>query len=198
MHKVLFVHYYIVCAETCGLDDVFPLFPSRSSVLIYIYIYIYTYIYIHAAEECRSVLVKMHPITFCRTVFLGCARFLGSMPLFVCFGLPIVSCSMIKSLILECLWPLVFVLNNFLILGISCSAISHLPGCFCPWTVFRNIGPLYVTCSYSTWIFCRGVSGFANDCPCGVWCRGLTTCLLYVGPPFGNRFLNNKWAVGLT
>ena len=50
-------------------------------------------------------------------------------------------------------------------------------------------GPLYVTSSYSTWIFCRGVSGFATDCLCGVWCRGLTTCLLHVGPPFGNQFL---------
>ena len=27
-------------------------------------------------------------------------------------------------------------------------------------------GPLYVTFNYSTWIFCRGVSGFATDCPC--------------------------------
>ena len=53
-------------------------------------------------------------------------------------------------------------------------------------------GPLYVTSSYSTWIFCRGVSGFATDCPCGVWCRGLTTCLLHVGPPFGNRILT-QW-----
>ena len=60
------------------------------------------------------------------------------------------------------------------------------------------IGPLNVTSSYSTWIFCMGVSGFATDCPCDVWCRGLTTCLLHVGPPFGNRFLNNSWAVGLT
>ena len=60
------------------------------------------------------------------------------------------------------------------------------------------IGPLYVTSSYSTWIFCKGVSGFATDCPCDVWCRGLTTCLLHVGPPFGNRFLNTSWAVGLT
>ena len=60
------------------------------------------------------------------------------------------------------------------------------------------IGPLYVTSSYSTWIFCRGVSGFATNCPCDVWCRGLTTCLLHVGPPFGNRFLNTTWAVGLT
>ena len=60
------------------------------------------------------------------------------------------------------------------------------------------IGPFYVTSSYSTWIFCRGVSGFATDCPCDVWCRGLTTCLLQVGPPFGNRCLNTSWAVGLT
>ena len=34
-------------------------------------------------------------------------------------------------------------------------------------------GPLYVTSSYSTWIFCRGASGFATDCPCDVWFRGL-------------------------
>ena len=60
------------------------------------------------------------------------------------------------------------------------------------------IGPLYVTSSYSTWIFCRGVSGFATDCPCSVWCRGLTACLLHVGPPFENRFLNNSGAVSLT
>ena len=35
---------------------------------------------------------------------------------------------------------LVFVLNNTLILGIWCSTIAHLPGCFCPWTFFQNIG----------------------------------------------------------
>ena len=72
--------------------------------------------------------------------FLGSARFLGWMPLFVFFALPIVSCSMINSVILECLWPLLFVLNNILIPGIWRSAISHLPGCFCPWTFFQNIG----------------------------------------------------------
>ena len=60
------------------------------------------------------------------------------------------------------------------------------------------IGPFYVTSSYSICIFCRGVSGFATDCPCDVWCRGLTTCLLHVGPPFENQFLNTSWAVGLT
>ena len=81
------------------------------------------------------------------------------------------------------------------------------PRMLCPWTFFQNIGfnmnmvpsePFMSPSSYSTWIFCRGVSGFATDCPCGVWCRGLTTCLLHVGPPFGNRFLKNSWAVGLT
>ena len=47
-------------------------------------------------------------------------------------------------------------------------------------------------------IWWRHHAGFATDCPCDVWCRGLTTCLLHVGPPFGNRFLNTSWAVGLT
>ena len=66
------------------------------------------------------------------------------------------------------------------------------------WNQHGAIRPLYVTSSYSTWIFCKRVSGFATACPCHVWCRGLTTRLLHVGPPFGNRFSNTSWAVGLT
>ena len=50
-----------------------------------------------------------------------------------------------------------------------------------------TIGPLYDTSRYSTWIFYRGVSDFATDCPCSVLCHGLTTCLLYVDPFLGNR-----------
>ena len=67
-----------------------------------------------------------------------------------------------------------------------------------------NVRTLYI-CIVETyfsiwylWYLCRGISGFATDCPCDVWCSGLTTCLLHVGPPFGNRFLNTSWAVGLT
>ena len=155
-------------------------------------------------RECHSVLAKLHPITFYRIISGECA--VPGLTATFCF-LWFTNCVLLfdKSLILGCLWPLVFVLNNILILGIWCSTIPHLPGCFCPWTFFENIGfntvlmdNLYVTSSYSTWIFCRGVSGFAIDCPCGVWCHGLTTCLLHVGPPFGNRILNNSWAVGLT
>ena len=71
-------------------------------LLMMIYIYIYTLYefcyrtYIYIQREYHSVLVKLHPITFYRIVFLGSARFLGWMPLFVFFGLPIVSCSLIK------------------------------------------------------------------------------------------------------
>ena len=48
--------------------------------------------------------------------------------------------------------------------------------------------PLY--CVYNpTTIFYRGVSGFVNGFPCGVWGRGLTTRLQYVGPfLFANLF----------
>ena len=161
-----------------------------------------TYIYIQ--RECHSVMAKLHPITFYRIVFLGSAQFLGWMPLFVFFGLPIVPCSFIKS-------------NTRMLVTFGICFKQHFG---IRYLVFYNPspprmflcldllweyriqlganGPLYVTSSYSTWIFCRGVSGFATDCPCGVWCRGLTTCLLHVGPPFWNRIWNNSWAVGLT
>ena len=76
------------------------------------------------------------------------------------------------------------------------------PRMFLPWDLLSEyriqhgaIRPLDVTSSYSIQIFCRGVSGLATDCPCGVLCRGLTTCLLHVGPPFGNR-LNFKQQLG--
>ena len=46
-----------------------------------------------------------------------------------------------------------------------------------------TFGLLCVIFKFPSRIFCRRVPGLATDCPCGVWCRGLTTCLLYVGPP---------------
>ena len=124
---------------------------------------------------------------------------------FVFFGLPIVSCSLIKKSNTR-------MLMTFGICFKQHSDTRYLvfynispPRMFLSLDLLREYriqhganGPLYVTSSYSTWIFCRGVSGFVTDCPCGVWCRGLTTCLLHVGPPFGNRILNNSWAVGLT
>ena len=97
------------------------------------------------------------------------------------------------------------------------SVIRHTDHFFIPVCVSQGIGSQYnpaqmvrgliramnnlymnVTSSYSTRIFYRGVSGFATGCTCGVWCRGLTTCLLYVGPLFRNRPLNNRSVEGLT
>ena len=132
-------------AETCGLDDVFP--PDdlgsrpEASVLIYMYIYMYVHsLYVlcyrsYIQRECHSVLTKLHPITFYRGVRGSWAEchFLFSL---------VYHCVLLldKNLILGCLWMLVFLLNKILILGIWCSTISHLPGCFCPWTFFENIG----------------------------------------------------------
>ena len=60
------------------------------------------------------------------------------------------------------------------------------------------IGPLYVTSSYSTWIFCGGVSGFATDCPCDVWCRELPLAPCMLVPLFEKTILNTSWTEGLT
>ena len=85
-----------------------------------------------------------------------------------------------KSLIPGSLWLLAFVFNNTLILGIWCSLTSQDVLSLDLLSEYRiqhcAIEPLYVTSSYSTWIFSRGVSGFATDCPCDVWCRGLHVC----------------------
>ena len=54
------------------------------------------------------------------------------------------------------------------------------------WIEHVSFGLLWVMFTFPTKIFYRGVPGFATNCPCGVWCRGLTTCPLYVGPRFGD------------
>ena len=69
------------------------------------------------------------------------------------------------------------------------SATTHLPGCVCTWTFSDWI--LDWTCLfrillYHVWfftrVFYRRGQGFATDCPCGVWCHGLSTCFLYFCP----------------
>ena len=184
-----------------------PLQKLCADIYIYTYIYIRmhlytisgyrTYIYIH--RGCRSVLVKLS-IGW----VLGSARFLCWMPLVAFFGFT------------NC----VLLYNNKTNTGMLMTIGVHLkhldsryfafcnlspPRIFLPLDLRSEyrirhgpIGPFYVTSRYSSRIFYRGVSGFATDCPCGVWCRGLTTCLLYVGPLFENLLWNNSWAVDLT
>ena len=57
---------------------------------------------------------------------------------------------------------------------------------------------LCVMFTFSTRVSYKRVLGFAADCPCGVWCCGLTTCLLFVGPRFGNLVWNDSGFVSLT
>ena len=73
---------------------------QKFCINIYVYIYVCTSLYefcyrSYIQRECHSVLAKLHPFTFYRTISGECAV-LGWMPLFVFFGLPIVSCSLIK------------------------------------------------------------------------------------------------------
>ena len=188
-----------------------PLQKLCADIYIHIYIYIRmhlytisgyrTYIYIH--RGCRSVLVKLHPITVYRTGFGECAVPVW-MPLVAFFGFT------------NC----VLLYNNktntrmLMTIGVRLKHLDSRYFAFCnlsPPRIFLPldllseyrirhgpIGPFYVTSRYSSRIFYRGVSCFATDCPWGVWCRGLTTCLLYVGPLFENLLLNNSWAVDLT
>ena len=60
-----------------------------------------------------------------------------------------------------------------------------------------TLGGLYLMFRFSIWIFYRGVPGFATDCLCGVWCRELTTCPLYIGPIFVNLVWNVRGFVSL-
>ena len=66
------------------------------------------------------------------------------------------------------------------------------------WIEHVTFRPLCVMFTFPTRIFYRGVPGFATHCPCGVWCHGLTTCLLYAGPLFGNLVENDSRFVSLT
>ena len=100
-----------------------------------------------------------------------------------------------------------YILNytlSFLYLSSSSSGNEQHPRCFRPWTLSLNIGlnlfpsDSFVMFTSPASIFYRGAPGFATDCPCGVRCRGLTTCLLYVGPLFGNLVLNDSRFVSLT
>ena len=79
--------------------------------------------------------------------------------------------------------------------SLDVSAPGHSPWIL-DWTCFLSTP--YVMFTFPTRIFYRAVPGFATDCLCGVWCRGLTTCPLYVGPLFGNLVITDSRFVSLT
>ena len=133
-------------AETCGLDDVFP--PDdlgsvqKLCVNIYVYVYICMYIPYTSSVIGRiyngSVIQYWRSCTPSRSIGECAVPGLNATFCFIWFT----NCVLLfdKNLLLGCLWLLVFVFNNILILGIWCSTIPHPPGCFCHWTFFENIG----------------------------------------------------------
>ena len=157
----------------------------------------------HVTLLCVS---QLHPNTVHRTV-LGCALFWCWVSLcvpFTNFLIEFYSITIVETIIRIfshsfSFWTtcLDFWLRS------SGSVNAYFPGCFHPWTFPLNFGlnmlpsDSFMSCldsllGYST----GGVPSFATDCPCRVWCRGFTTCLLYVGPLFGNQFWN-EMLVGL-
>ena len=174
-----------------------PLFPFRSSVLIYMCILYYefcyrTYIYTYN----KSFIQYWWSCTPSHSLGLYFWGVRGSW----------VECHFLFSLVYQlclalCKWSDTRLLVTFGICFKQHFDTRYLVFCnlspprmFLPLDLLSEyriqlgaIRPLYVTSSYSTWIFCRGVSGFATNCPCGVWCHGLATCRLHVGPPSGNR-----------
>ena len=179
----------------CCVSSWWPLFPSRSSVLIYICIFYMSSVTGRIYKYNRSVIQYWWSCTPSHSIGLYFCVVSGSWVECHFFFSNCVLPSDDKSLIPGYSWLLVFVLNNTLDTRYLVSYNPSPPRMFLSLDLLSEyriqhgaIGPLYVTSSYSTWIFFRGVSGFATDCPCGVWCRGLTTCLLHIGPPFGNRF----------
>ena len=92
----------------------------------------------------------------------------------VFFGLPIVSCSLIPGCLFNTRMLVTFGIcfkqpfdTRYLVfynpssprMFLSLDLLSEYR------IQHAAIGPLYVISSYSTWIFCKGVSGFATDCP---------------------------------
>ena len=163
---------------------------QKLRVSIYIYIYLYVCILykssvigrLYIQQECGSVLVKLHPIIVHRTVFWECA--VPGLNATFCF-LSFTNCVLLYDK----------KVNSRMLVTVGICLKQHFDTrylAFCnlaPPRMFLllallseyriqhgAIGPLYVTSSYSTWIFCRGVSGFATDCPSSVWCHGFTTC----------------------
>ena len=94
---------------------------------------------------------------------------------------------------------------GFLYISNSGSGNAQLPGCFRPWTFSLNIGltmfPLdsFMSClhyllGYSTGEF----QALQLIVLAAFSCRESTTCLLYVGPLFGNLVENDSMFVRLT
>ena len=140
---------------------------------------------------------QLRPITVLGRVF-GCELFWCWVSLCTPFTISLIEFCfimifMIVVTIIGIFMTILFILG-LLQLSISGWTNAQLPGCFAPLLdipleyriEYVTLGLLYLMFTFPIMRFYRGVPGFETDYPCGVWCRGLTTCFLYIGPPYGN------------
>ena len=85
--------------------------------------------------------------------------------------------------------------NKVVLVLQMCTSVDVSALVYSLWFEHVIFGLLYVIVRIYTRILYRGVSGFATDCPWSVRCRGLTTCLLYIGPLFENLVWNDSGLV---
>ena len=126
---------------------------------------------------------QLHPITIYRTVFWVC----------LVLVLRVIMCSFLNFIdrvlfhhdgcdLLVYSWPLfLFWITRSCFQKVSSSGSANVwmfPPLDIPskyWIEHVTFGLFYAIFRVSIMIFCRGIPGYAIDCPCGVWCRGLTT-----------------------
>ena len=99
-------------------------------------------------------------------------------------------------------WHRAYLLIYWFILpepGISGSAIVHLhllilhlSFLFEYWFEYITLDVFYVKVVFSLKLLYSWVPGFATACPCDVWYRGLTPCLLYVCISFFGNQINSS------
>ena len=162
-----------ISAETCGLDDVFPpddlsSGPYTQSIIRFFFFFFFLYIKL----MCPYFILLIYTDGERDGLWMACP-FRTLVVLYRMF--PFIICLILMNYLMEfynwfckCTPPWMFLPLD-------------IPSEYRPEHV--TFGLLCVIFKFPSRIFCRRVPGFATDCPCGVWCRGLTTCLLYVGPP---------------
>ena len=111
----------------------------------------------------------------------------------VCYFIHIMYYNCIQGILKLLVGDLVLVLQ--LRTSLDVSAPGHS---LCYWNEYATFGLFYFMLRFSILGYSTRdrAPGFATDYPCGVWCRGSITCLLYVGPLWGNLVWNDSGSSG--
>ena len=146
---------------------------------------------------------QQHPGTVYRTgvwvcvvlvlsvISCSCCYFLDFIMIFIMIVVTIIGIFMAINYFLNYTLGLLY-LNMVLVLQMHNSLDVSAPGhslWILDWTCFLWTPLWHIYIPYKDIL--QGVPGFATDCPCGVWCLGLTTWLLFFWSTFWKSSL--KW-----